>query len=240
MANEIRMARLVWNPSLDAEGGQADADDGHESVRLERPVRLAGADLGRVGVAPEARRGGPDRPVVVRHVFFRTRPGVLVPPGVRHDLVQGADVLRGRLVLRVGGTRLDELVVVPLERGRPVGLAVPLELLQGLELLALRVQLADDEREERPAGGVELLVGEPLGPPGVHPEAPGHEQEDAGPQQPAALPLQAGFPEQPLEGAVGHEESSQLGAISPSAISCQPERLQSPPIAARRGFVFSG
>src|SRR5206468_2444116 len=53
-------------------------------------------------------------------------------------------------------------------------------------------------------GGGGLVVGEVLGLIGIQPEAGGDEQKDAGAEEEAALPLQAGFAEQSLEGAVGH------------------------------------
>src|SRR5262249_23511358 len=74
-----------------------------------------------------------------------------------------------------------------------------LPVLDAAQIEAGQVLLGDDGIDQEPARRRGLVVGQVLGLEGVQPKAGGDEQEDAGPEQEAAFPLQAGLAQQTLE-----------------------------------------
>src|SRR5262249_42715660 len=126
-----------------------------------------------------------------------------LPPGPRvrgHGLL---DLGPGQAGGLQGGLPLS-LLPLDLPRGRARGPPPPARL--------LALCLGDERRGwPRPrsidygtAGGGGLVVRQVLGLVGVQPEAGRDQQQDAGPEQEAALALQAGLAEQAFEGAVRH------------------------------------
>ncbi len=81
--------------------------------------------------------------------------------------------------------------------------AVGGEVVLGLE--QRQVFLHQRGGDEHAAGFDRLGVGEVLGEVGVEPVAEQEEHEDADAEQEAAFTFEAGFAEQALEGAIGHQ-----------------------------------
>ena len=87
---------------------------------------------------------------------------------------------------------------------------VLLHLVDQLEVLLVRMLLGAAMLQQqhlvgqqRPGVAV-LFVNEAVGADAVEPEAGGDEDQQAGPEQEAALPFEARFPEHGFDGAIGH------------------------------------
>ena len=221
MAVPSRIALFQLSAVLRLVVGQAHLGDRHQVAHLHLGAHLREADV-QAGVAQHALIvGEPDRRVVLilGLAVDRDVPLVELRQGrARHVL--GAQRLAERklgdhlvfeLVLRaVLPARMDEPPVI-----LPAGQALPQVFDQVDKLLARLLVLVvlpelpvvhDDDRLDQPACTLAAgLVDQLLGVAAVPEEAAGDQRQQAGAEQEAALPLEAGFAEDAFERAIRHE-----------------------------------